>query len=110
MADCIFCKIANREIDSQLEYEDSNVIAFKDLDPQAPVHVLIIPKVHYDSISQMEDENLIGQLFTAGNKIANKFDLTNYRLVINNGPQAGQSVFHVHLHLLGGRIMSWPPG
>lgn len=110
MTDCIFCKIARGEVNTELLYKDDKVAAFKDLNPQAPVHFLIIPIDHYDSVKEMNDEALIGRLFTAAKKVAEKIDLKHYRLVINTGIGAGQSVFHTHLHLLGGRLMSWPPG
>ncbi len=85
-------------------------MAFKDLSPQAPVHVLIIPKDHYASIKEITDEQLIGHLFTAAKTVAKDLGLTDYRTVINTGAEAGQTVFHLHLHLLGGRAMTWPPG
>ncbi|MCK4762254.1 MAG: histidine triad nucleotide-binding protein [Candidatus Aminicenantes bacterium] len=110
MSNCIFCRIANGEISTELLYEDDKVVAFKDLNPQAPIHILIIPKEHSDSVKEMNDEVSIGRLFTAAKKVAEKLDTEHYRLVINTGIGAGQSVFHTHLHLLGGRLMSWPPG
>jgi histidine triad (HIT) family protein len=110
MSDCIFCKIQAGEFNTEFLYEDDRVVAFKDLSPQAPVHVLIIPRAHYDSIKAIDDESLTGHLFTAANKVAEKLGLTDYRCVINTGPQAGQTVFHLHLHLLGGRDLQWPPG
>jgi histidine triad (HIT) family protein len=110
MSYCAFCRIAVSGSNANILFEDDRVVAFKDINPQAPTHVLVIPKDHYESIKDITDEGLIGHLFTAAKEVANKLGLTDYRLVINTGPQAGQSVFHLHLHLLGGRIMHWPPG
>jgi histidine triad (HIT) family protein len=107
---CTFCRIVSGGSDANILFEDDRVVAFKDLNPQAPAHVLVIPKDHYESIEDITDEGLIGHLFTAAKEVAKTFGLTDYRLVINTGPQAGQSIFHLHLHLLGGRTMHWPPG
>lgn len=108
--DCIFCKIADGEFNTEFLFDDDRVVAFKDLSPQAPVHVLIIPRAHHASVKDMKDEALMGHLFTAAKRVAEKLGVDQYRLVINTGPEAGQSVFHLHLHLLGGRTMTWPPG
>jgi len=108
--DCQFCKIQAGEYNTEFLFEDGRVVAFRDINPQAPVHILIIPRDHVDSLKQVNDEALIGHLFTAAKAVAEKLGLTDHRLVINTGPQAGQSVFHLHLHLLGGRTMHWPPG
>jgi histidine triad (HIT) family protein len=110
MNDCIFCKIAKGEMGSDLVHEDDRVVAFRDINPQAPVHIQIIPRDHFVSIKEMGDEGLIGHLFSVGNSIAEKLGLDSFRYVINTGSDAGQAVFHVHLHLLGGRKMTWPPG
>ena len=111
---CIFCKILDKKIPATILYEDELVCAFADLNPQAPHHYLIIPKQHLSDIHSMtkEDTPLIGQLFLAAQKIAtqNNLDASGYRLVINNGESAGQTVFHLHLHMLSGRRFSWPPG
>ncbi len=109
--DCIFCKIAAGQIGDTI-YQDDEVTAFKDINPQAPVHILIIPNKHIASLNETgaEDQALLGQLILAAPKIARQQGLTAYRLVINTGAQSGQSVFHIHLHLLGGRNMHWPPG
>jgi histidine triad (HIT) family protein len=114
LEDCIFCKIANKEI-GKLVYEDEHVAAFDDLNPQAPVHVLVIPKKHVARISDIrdgEDADLVGKMVAAANKIAadRGVDRGGYRLVINCNEGAGQSVWHVHMHLLGGRAFGWPPG
>jgi histidine triad (HIT) family protein len=112
--DCIFCKIIDRKIPSEIVYEDDLVLAFKDVDPQAPVHLLVVPKRHIPLLHGMtsEDRELIGHLFLTAKKIAAEkhFGDDGYRMVINNGLNAGQTVFHVHLHLLSGRVFSWPPG
>jgi len=108
--DCIFCRIASREIDSRLVFEDDQVVAFHDLVPQAPTHILIIPRKHYDSVMELEDPAIAGRLLLAARKIARQLQLTDFRLVVNTGVTAGQSVFHLHLHLLSGRKMTWPPG
>ncbi len=110
MNDCIFCRIISGEIPSEFLYEDEKVAAFRDIEPQAPFHILIIPKEHFTSIKDMKDESLIGYLFKTGNKIAAENKIENFRYIINTGEEAGQTVFHVHLHLIGGRKMTWPPG
>jgi histidine triad (HIT) family protein len=107
---CEFCKIQAGQYNTEFLFEDRRVVAFRDINPQAPVHILIIPRDHVDSLKQVNDEALIGHLFTAAKTVAEKLGLTDYRLVINTGPQSGQSVFHLHMHLLGGRTMHWPPG
>ena len=111
--DCIFCKIANGEISANKVYEDDGVLAFHDLEPQAPVHILIIPKAHIASAAEIGEAEsaLAGKLLAAAAKIAGEQGLTQgFRLVINCGESAGQSVQHLHVHLLGGRDFGWPPG
>lgn len=111
--DCIFCKIAAGIIPSNKVYEDDRVLAFYDLDPQAPVHVLIIPKTHITSAAEITAENsaVVAHIFEAAAKIAEKLELKDgFRIVSNCGPAGGQSVPHLHFHLLGGRDMTWPPG
>lgn len=108
--DCIFCKLANKELPVELVYETDTIAAFYDLNPQAPLHILIVPKQHYDSLNKVEDITLLGELLSAAKKIAKKEKITDFRIVINTGKEAGQSVFHLHLHLLGKRPMLWPPG
>lgn len=114
MEDCVFCQIAKGELPADVVYEDDISVAFKDINPQAPVHVLVIPKKHIRSMLDVtkEDVALIGNLFRIANKIAEEKDISNsgFRLVINTGSQSGQSVWHIHIHLLGGRKMTWPPG
>lgn len=105
MENCIFCKIANKEIPTELVYESNDIIAFNDIHPQAPVHILIIPKKHIASIADLSDgdRNLAGDLILAANIIAKEQELTSFRLVSNTGTEAGQSVPHLHFHLLGGK-------
>ena len=110
MGDCIFCKIANGATGGDLVHEHDQVVAFRDINPQAPVHIQIIPRGHFASIKEMDDERLMGHLFAVGNSVAKKLGIESFRYVINTGKEAGQAVFHVHLHLLGGRTMTWPPG
>jgi histidine triad (HIT) family protein len=113
MADqCLFCRIARREIPSTLVAETEDCVAFRDINPQAPVHVLIIPRAHVPSLNDASDERLVGRLMTLAAEIARKEGIADsgYRAVINTNADAGQTVFHVHLHLLGGRRMGWPPG
>jgi histidine triad (HIT) family protein len=113
MDSCIFCKIGSKEIGSKLVYEDADLFAFEDIAPQAPTHILICPRKHVVSLSDAsaEDENWLGRAQLVAAKIAAERGLTGgYRTVINNGAGAGQSVFHLHVHLLGGRDLRWPPG
>lgn len=111
--DCVFCKIANREIPCKKAYEDDRVLAFYDLDPQAPVHILIIPKEHIQSVEEITAENsaIVGHIFEVAAKLAKENGLNEgFRVVSNVGKDGGQSVPHLHFHLLGGRSMKWPPG
>lgn len=114
MKDCLFCKIVRGEIPAMLEYEDEDVLAFQDIHPQAPLHVLLIPKKHIERVAEMREEDIpvLGRLVFAAKKIVEKKQMTEkgFRLVFNSGVEAGQSVFHIHLHLLSGRRMNWPPG
>lgn len=112
-ADCIFCKIAAKEIDSDIVYESDYVVAFPDINPQAPVHVLIIPKKHVANLSAIgaDDRDLLYEVGEAVKKLAHQYQLEDgYRLVTNCGADGGQTVNHIHFHLLGGRKLSWPPG
>ena len=109
---CIFCKIASGEIPADFLYESESAVAFKDLDPQAPVHILIIPKAHYENAAELAaaDSATMSELFGAARELAATLGLDGYRITFNTGASAGQSVFHAHLHLLGGRAFAWPPG
>lgn len=112
--DCVFCKIINKEIPSDVIYEDSDVIAFNDLDPQAPIHFLVIPKKHIQSITTLDeaDSQIISRIFASIKKLASEkgLDENGYRVVSNVGEDGGQSVPHLHFHVLGGRGFEWPPG
>lgn len=111
--ECLFCRIARGEVSSEIVYQDDQLTAFRDVNPQAPTHILIIPNEHIPRVSALEDSQLpgMGKLFGAARDVARREGLEGgYRLVVNNGPLAGQSVDHLHLHLLGGRAMRWPPG
>lgn len=114
-SDCIFCKIAAGEIPAKKLYEDEQAVAFADIDPKAPVHNLIIPKRHIGSLAEVgaseEEKTLVGHLLGIANQLARQQKLSKgYRIVVNIGPEGGQTVDHLHLHLLGGRQMHWPPG
>jgi histidine triad (HIT) family protein len=112
-ADCLFCKIAGKQMLSKMVYEDDDVFAFEDIGPQAPTHILICPRKHLASLNEAtaEDQAVLGKLQLVAAELARKRNLLEgYRTVLNNGSGAGQSVFHLHLHLLGGRVFRWPPG
>jgi histidine triad (HIT) family protein len=114
MDGCIFCSIIEGKIPSKKVYEDDQVFAFWDINPEAPVHVLIIPKQHIESINELNEDNLkvVGHIYNTAKKIAKELGVaeSGYRVVSNCGSDAGQTVFHIHFHLLGGRNLSWPPG
>ncbi len=112
-ADCLFCKIATKQIPSKIVYEDPEIFAFEDISPQAPTHILLCPRRHFVSLddAKAEDQAVIGKLHLVAAQLARERNLlAGYRTVFNNGSGAGQSVFHLHLHLLGGRQFRWPPG
>lgn len=112
--DCLFCKILNGDIPADIIYESDSAIAFRDINPQAPTHVLVIPRKHVATINDLseEDQEIVGSLYLAAKDIARAEGLSDegYRAVMNCNEGAGQSVFHIHLHVLGGRALSWPPG
>ena len=114
MADCLFCKIIAGEIKGAIVHEDDDVVAIKDINPQAPLHVLVIPRRHIPTINDLTpaDDALVGSMFRVAAQLAKQhgYDQRGYRAVFNCNAEAGQSVFHVHLHVLGGRQMAWPPG
>jgi len=114
MTDCIFCKMVNGEIKPEIIYENDDVLAFRDTNPQATTHVLVIPKKHISTTNdlQPEDAELMGKLILGAKKVAeiDKLSERGYRMVLNCNEEAGQTVFHIHLHVLGGRSMNWPPG
>jgi histidine triad (HIT) family protein len=113
-SDCIFCKIVRGELAGTIVHRDEQTTAFRDLRPVAPTHILIVPNAHIASIDAAGggDEPLLGHLFSVARELAGREGLsaTGYRVVVNHGPAAGQSVFHVHMHLIGGRALGWPPG
>jgi histidine triad (HIT) family protein len=110
--DCLFCKIIRKEIPAEIVFEDDSVLAFRDIAPKAPTHILVIPKRHVDRLSDTTraDEPLLGRLVGSLAEVARKLDLDDYRVVLNNGTGAGQVVFHVHVHLMAGRRFQWPAG
>ena len=110
--DCIFCKIGRKEIPAKLVYEDPEIFAFEDIHPQAPLHLLVCPRKHVESVASMKDGDaeLLGRIVLTGAKLARERGHEAHRTVFNTGAESGQSVFHVHLHVLGGRAMKWPPG
>jgi histidine triad (HIT) family protein len=108
---CLFCRIVRREIPARIVREDEHTIAFRDIDPKAPTHVLVIPKDHIASLDDARDPAVVGRLMLVAAEIAKSEGITGgYRTVVNCGADAGQTVFHLHLHLLGGRKLTWPPG
>ena len=114
MSECIFCSIIARKTPGKIVYEDDRVLAIEDIRPQAPVHLLVMPRAHIVSLNDVkpEDEPLLGRLFTVAADLARErgLDTKGYRTVINNGAWAGQSVAHLHVHVMGGRVFHWPPG
>jgi len=114
MGDCIFCKIANHEIPAEVLYEDDQVLAFRDLNPQAPVHFLVIPKIHIESVNALDDETfpVVQAVFKAVQILAKELNFADagYRVVTNCGVDGGQTVGHLHYHVLAGRNLTWPPG
>ena len=99
--DCIFCKIINGDFDTEFVYENEHCVVFKDINPKAPVHLLVVPRVHVESLNELEDKNLMGELLMAVKETTKKIGLKSYRIQINTGKEAGQEVFHLHIHILG---------
>ena len=114
MSDCLFCKIIEGQIPGAIMYQDDTLVAFRDVNPQAPLHVLIVPRKHIPSLNDLtpEDDALVGSMFRRAAALAAEHgvDQRGYRTVFNTNREAGQSVFHIHLHVLGGRSLAWPPG
>ena len=114
MDNCLFCKIENGGVPAEKVYDSTRIFAIKDINPQAPIHLLIIPKKHFATILEVQenDHNLVGSIYSVINHLAkeNGLDQTGFRVVLNCGEEGGQSIFHVHYHLLGGRTLKWPPG
>lgn len=106
MSDCIFCKILNGDFNTEFVYEDETTAVFKDINPAAPVHLLVVPKKHYANLSEIDDKNLLGDLLNAVQKTCEKLNIKSYRTVINTGADAGQEVFHIHVHILAGRKLN----
>jgi histidine triad (HIT) family protein len=109
---CLFCRIVRREIPAKVIHEDEHTLAFRDIDPRAPTHVLVIPKAHVASLNEIDDPAFVGRLMLVARQIAETEGIaeSGYRTVVNTGPNGGQSVSHIHVHLLGGRRLTWPPG
>ncbi len=107
---CIFCKIANGQIPTDFVYQSSNVVVFKDINPQAPVHLLVVPKAHIENLNVLNDKELSFELFDAIKAATKKLGISEYRCVINTGRSAGQEVFHLHIHVMAGRDFLWPAG
>jgi histidine triad (HIT) family protein len=114
MAGCLFCDVVNGNVKANIVYQDDSIVAFKDIRPQAPVHLLLIPRKHLAGVLDIEPEDhaLIGEIFQVASRLAREQGIaeSGFRVVVNSGADAGQSVFHLHYHLIGGRLMSWPPG
>jgi histidine triad (HIT) family protein len=114
MTDCLFCKIREGEIPCDKVYENDDIIAFRDVNPQAPTHVLIVPRKHIATVNDLDegDKDIVGNMLLVAKKIAADEGIAEdgYRLVLNCNSKAGQTVFHIHMHLIGGRVMTWPPG
>jgi histidine triad (HIT) family protein len=112
--DCVFCQISDKNIASDMIYEDEDLVAFHDINPQAPSHILIVPRKHIPNLSAIEDEDtpLLGKMLTLARQIArdNHFGEKGYRIALNEGKDGGQTIFHLHMHLLSGRRLMWPPG
>lgn len=111
MENCLFCKIINKEIPANIVFENEEILAFKDIQPQAPVHILIIPKKHISTVSEADSE-ILAKMIKLVSNLAKQENITKqgFRIVINSGKNAGQTIFHLHIHLLGGRKFNWPPG
>lgn len=114
MSECLFCGIVKGDIKAKIVYQNSSVVAFRDINPKAPVHILLVPRKHIATVLDLEPEDkaVAGELFCAASQVAKEQGISEdgFRLVVNCGPEAGQSVYHLHFHLLGGRPFSWPPG
>ncbi|MEO0143835.1 MAG: HIT domain-containing protein [candidate division WOR-3 bacterium] len=110
MSNCVFCKIINNEIKAEKVYEDEDIVAVKDINPQAPYHILIITKKHIPTILDLEDEKIMVSIFNGIKQVSKILNLNSFRVVNNCGPDAFQTIYHLHIHILGGRKFSWPPG
>lgn len=114
MEDCIFCKIANKEVPAELLFEDDHIVAFNDINPQAPIHIILIPREHYASLNEIPDDkkSILSHILLKARQVAREKGIAEkgYRVVLNTARDSGQEVLHIHFHLLGGRRMHWPPG
>jgi len=107
---CLFCKIVGKQIPSNIVLEGEDFVAIRDINPQAPTHILILPKNHYDNLAHAEDAAELGRLFMVAKQLAEMENIKSFRVVVNNGRESGQTVDHLHIHVLGGRFLKWPPG
>ncbi len=107
---CIFCKIIDKKLPASFVTEDDDMVVIRDIKPQAPTHLLVMPRSHVRNLGECEDAELLGRLFQTAARVARDQKLSSFRTVVNTGPQSGQSVFHLHIHVLGGRSLRWPPG
>lgn len=110
MSNCIFCKIINGDFNTEFVYEDEKLVAFNDINPQAPTHILFVPKAHVESLNELNDSTIVKDIFEAIKKVAKAKGIHDYRVVLNTGKEAGQEVMHIHFHMLSGRKLNWPPG
>ncbi len=110
MSNCIFCKIINGDFNTEFVYEDEKLVAFNDINPQAPTHILFVPKAHVESLNELNDTTIVKDIFEAIKKVAKAKGINDYRVVLNTGKEAGQEVMHIHFHMLSGRKLNWPPG
>ena len=110
MNNCIFCKIINGDFNTEFVYEDEKLVAFNDINPQAPTHILFVPKAHVESLNELNDTTIVKEIFEAIKKVAKAKGINDYRVVLNTGKEAGQEVMHIHFHMLSGRKLNWPPG
>ena len=110
MSNCIFCKIINGDFNTEFVYEDEKLVAFNDINPQAPTHILFVPKAHVESLNELNDSTIVKDIFEAIKKVAKAKGINDYRVVLNTGKEAGQEVMHIHFHMLSGRKLNWPPG
>ncbi len=110
MKDCIFCKIINGDFNTDFIYENEKLVAFNDINPQAPTHILFVPKEHIESLNELNNTILIKEIYDAIKTVAKEKEISDYRVVLNTGKNAGQEVMHIHFHMLSGRKLNWPPG
>ena len=107
MSDCIFCKIINGDFGTEFVYENNSTVVFKDINPKADTHLLVVPKIHVESLNELDNKDLLGELLMTVKAVTKKLNIESYRIVVNTGKEAGQEVFHLHIHILAGRIYKW---